>query len=74
MKAEWKCCKNVGENGFVACGRPATKYYRHDDSVCTYCDEHDYQCGQPIECPEDEDANLSGHIHDRTFGRERRRP
>jgi hypothetical protein len=46
---EWECCKNVGFDGFVACGRPATKFYRHGDSICSYCDEHDYVCGQSLE-------------------------
>jgi len=44
-----KCCMNVGREGFVSCDKPAAYWYRHNEDICSYCGEHDYQCGTPIE-------------------------
>lgn len=43
------CCKNVGIQGFVSCDKPATHWYLHDEDICSYCEEHDYQCGLKID-------------------------
>jgi hypothetical protein len=43
------CCKNVAVRGpFQSCGKTATHWYHHNDDICSYCDQHDYQCGTPI--------------------------
>lgn len=43
------CCKNVATNGpFKSCEKVATHWYLHNGDVCSYCDEHDYVCGEPI--------------------------
>jgi hypothetical protein len=43
------CCMNVGGHGtFQSCGKTATHWYHHNEDVCSYCDEHDYQCGEPL--------------------------
>lgn len=43
------CCKNIGGAGPIQlCEKPATHWYLHNDEVCSFCDEHDYQCGTPI--------------------------
>jgi hypothetical protein len=40
---------NVGGAGpFQSCDKLATHWYQHDEDVCSYCDKHDYQCGQAI--------------------------
>jgi len=45
---QYKCCKNIGIDKFQACGKPAKTFYKHDDDICSYCEEHDYCCGEPI--------------------------
>jgi hypothetical protein len=45
---QYKCCKNVGVDKFQACGKPAKTFYKHDEDICSYCEEHDYCCGEPI--------------------------
>ena len=45
---QYKCCKNVGVDKFQACGKPAKTFYKHDEDICPYCEEHDYCCGEPI--------------------------
>ncbi len=49
MELPETCCKNVGAQNFIACNKPATHWYQHNQDICSYCDEHDYQCGTPIE-------------------------
>lgn len=44
-----ECCRNIGNGRLVYCDRPATHWYLHNDDICSYCDEHDYQCGEKIE-------------------------
>lgn len=46
-----KCCRNVGVKKLVYCDKPATHWYLHNDDVCSYCDEHNYQCGEKIDNP-----------------------
>lgn len=48
------CCINttktstdVGDPS-VWCGKPAVKWCLHNNDVCSYCQEHDYTCGQRI--------------------------
>ena len=37
------CCMNVGGPAAArGCGLPATRRYRHNDVVCSYCGQHDY--------------------------------
>lgn len=44
------CCMNVGGAGpFKSCNKPAATWYRHNDDICSYCEEHDYPCGEAIE-------------------------
>ena len=44
------CCMNVGGAGpFKSCDKPAVHWYRHNEDICSYCGEHDYQCGTPIQ-------------------------
>lgn len=43
------CCMNVGVDVYVSCDKPAVHWYRHNEDICSYCEEHDYQCGEPIE-------------------------
>lgn len=46
------CCMNVAHErnaaGFVACDERAVHWYSHDGDICSYCDAHDYKCGEPI--------------------------
>lgn len=43
------CCMNIGGAGPIKfCDKPATHWYQHNEDICSYCDEHDYQCGAPI--------------------------
>lgn len=42
------CCKNIGGEHVEACGRPAKHWYVHGFDVCSYCDEHNYQCGAAV--------------------------
>ncbi len=43
------CCMNVGDTGFVPCDAPAVVWYSHNEDVCSYCEKHDYACGELIE-------------------------
>ena len=43
-----KCCKNVGLDGYKACGKPAWSWYWHGVDLCSYCEEHDYVCGTQV--------------------------
>ena len=49
------CCKNVGGDGpFKPCGAFATHWYTHSgnaEEICSFCDEHNYVCGIPINDP-----------------------
>lgn len=44
------CCRNVSSmmGEFKECGKPATLWYQHGNDVCSFCEEHDSQCGEPI--------------------------
>lgn len=55
-KTEWKCCKNVGAEVFRSCDKPAVFFYRHGDSICSYCEEHNYVCGQRLDQPPEDEA------------------
>ena len=51
-KMSGTCGKNVGGCGsFVACGKPAVRWYKHNDDVCAWCADHDYVCGDPMPPP-----------------------
>lgn len=44
-----KCCKNIATDGpFTACGQEAKHFYSHDGDICSYCDAHNYQCGEKV--------------------------
>lgn len=45
---EYKCCMNIAIGKFKACGKPAKTFYKHGEDICSYCEEHDYCCGEPI--------------------------
>lgn len=44
------CCKVIGskDNKPITCDKEAKHLYIHNDAVCSYCDEHDYVCGEKI--------------------------
>lgn len=42
------CCKNIGGATYLACDQLATHWYSHNESICSYCDTHNYACGTPI--------------------------
>lgn len=46
------CCKVIGQGAIdqppVICGKPAVRWYRHGEDVCSYCEEHPSVCGEPI--------------------------
>lgn len=43
------CCMNVGEPGKAkSCDAKATKWYRHNSDVCSFCDDHPHVCGTPV--------------------------
>lgn len=45
-----RCGKNVSVDGpFKLCNKQSRFFYRHNDSICGYCEEHNYQCGEPME-------------------------
>ena len=50
--SEWKCCKNVGSDKFEPCNRKAKTFYKHGEDICSYCEEHDYCCGEQINATE----------------------
>ena len=41
----------------VPCEKHAKTFYLHNDDICCYCAEHDYQCGEQVS----EDAAIA-HI------------
>lgn len=45
-----KCGKWIVDNSGVGkcCDEPSKNYYLHNGLVCSYCDEHNYACGEPI--------------------------
>ena len=45
QKIPQTCCKNVGNDGFISCDKPAITWYIHGRDVCSFCKDHDYQCG-----------------------------
>jgi hypothetical protein len=48
---DWACCRNINskhDEALVACDEPAKHFYLHNGGVCSYCDEHNYACGEPI--------------------------
>lgn len=47
---------NIGNEGFIACDKPATFWYRHNDDICSYCDEHNYACGEMVR-PDKNESN-----------------
>ncbi len=42
------CCSNIGDSVFKSCDKPALYWYKHNDDICSYCEEHNYQCGEQI--------------------------
>lgn len=43
------CCMNIAKGGpFQACDKPAVYWYKHNEDICSFCIEHNYQCGEPI--------------------------
>lgn len=43
------CCMNVAkDNSFQACDKPAVYWYKHNEDICSFCIDHNYQCGEPI--------------------------
>ncbi len=44
-----ECCSNIGGRGPVKwCDKPAKYFYLHNGSVCTYCTNHNYVCGEKL--------------------------
>jgi len=39
------CCKNVGTECVGFCNKPAQHWYKHNEDICSYCDEHKCECG-----------------------------
>ncbi len=40
------CCKVVGyQPKLQYCHRPAQYWYDHNGDICSYCEDHNYQCG-----------------------------
>lgn len=49
------CCKNISNNDKLKlCDQPAKFWYHHNDDICSYCEIHKYECGEPIEINENE--------------------
>lgn len=42
-----KCCKYLSAE-MRFCNAPATYWYQHGDDVCSFCERHNYKCGEPI--------------------------
>ena len=44
------CCRVVGMNdkGLAFCSAPALYWYQHNEDICSYCEEHNYVCGEQI--------------------------
>lgn len=42
------CCKVTSQEPFKLCNKEATHWYLHNRDICSYCEEHDYQCGVKI--------------------------
>jgi len=41
------CCKNVGGH-YEICDEVACHFYLHNEDVCSYCEEHNYVCGEEL--------------------------
>lgn len=39
-----KCIARYG----ITCDKPATHWYLHNNDICSYCDEHNYICGEDL--------------------------
>jgi hypothetical protein len=49
ISAPKECCLNVSNGGpFEACGQQASHWYKHNDDICSYCNKHNYVCGEVI--------------------------
>jgi hypothetical protein len=45
------CCKAIYDSGTkypCPCDKPATRWYLHNEDICSFCEEHNYVCGIPI--------------------------
>ncbi len=47
------CCKVVegdpDDKGIQVCGKLACHWYMHNGDICSYCEEHNYACGEKID-------------------------
>ena len=45
------CCSNISNSdyeGFQSCDETAMYFYLHNEDICSYCEKHNYVCGEQL--------------------------
>ncbi len=42
------CCSNIDGSDLQSCNENARYFYLHNEDICSYCEKHNYICGEQL--------------------------